>query len=140
MIRRGFRTLMLAALAAWCSNNTRVSLDSSRSQTQHDFTVRPLASSSTKRAMLCTVAKDPERRYVDEWADYHAALGFAGVRIYDNTDEFALQGWGYDKSYADLIERIHFIPGVTHPIKKHEGCPSQVQSAAFLDCAYRFYV
>ena len=87
-----------------------------------------------KKATLCTVIKDPHKRYIDEWADYHMALGFTGLRLYDNTDEFVLKDWGTNKTYAAQIDRIHFIPDVTHNITRFEGVKSEVQSEAFMDC------
>ena len=30
--------------------------------------------------------------YIDEWADYHIALGFWTICIYDNLDDFELLG------------------------------------------------
>ena len=91
-------------------------------------------STSKKRAILCTVIKDPKLRYIDEWADYHMALGFTSLRLYDNTDSFALNNWGRNKSYASHIERIHFLPGVTHNITHFKNGGSEVQSTAFMDC------
>lgn len=89
---------------------------------------------SNKTATLCAVVKDQQLKYIDEWADYHMALGFTGMRIYDNTDDFALKDWGKDKPYSDQIKLIHFLPDVTHNITRFPGCKSEAQSAAYMDC------
>jgi len=91
-------------------------------------------STSKKKAILCTVIKDVELLYIDEWADYHMALGFTSLRLYDNSDSFTMNNWGRDKSYASQIERIHFLPGVTHNISQSMGGASKLQSTAFMDC------
>lgn len=104
---------------------------------RRDFSVRPLPSNSDKKSLLCTVVKDPNRRYIDEWADYHVALGFDRVHVYDNTENFALSGWGWDKDYADRLEVFHFLPGETHNITQVQGWTgAAVQSRAFMDCAW----
>mmetsp|Transcript_37300 Transcript_37300/g.78666 ORF Transcript_37300/g.78666 Transcript_37300/m.78666 type:complete len:373 (+) Transcript_37300:288-1406(+) len=101
--------------------------------------IHPLPSTSPKKAMLCTVIKDPQKRYIDEWADYHMALGFDRLALYDNTEEFVLEDWGWEKSYATKVHRIHFLLNVTHIITHPSdciGCGADFQSAAFMDCAY----
>ena len=34
-----------------------------------------------------------DMRYVDEWVDYHLALGFDTIYMVDNTEDFELQPW-----------------------------------------------
>ena len=40
---------------------------------------------TTKSASLCAIAKN-EVPYIEEWVEYHLALGFAHIFIYDNED------------------------------------------------------
>lgn len=84
---------------------------------------------------LCTIVKDPHNRYIDEWVDYHFALGFSRIRLYDNTENFTLEDWGWDKSYASQIDRIHYLPGITHPVERHSKCGAPKQSPGFMECA-----
>lgn len=101
----------------------------------HVEDAQPPITLSNKTAALCTVIKDPQKRYIDEWADYHMmAAGFTSLRLYDNTQNFTLKNWGEDKSYSSNIRRIHFLPDITHNITYFEGVKSNVQSAAFMDC------
>ena len=66
---------------------------------------QPPITLSNKTAALCTVIKDPQKRYIDEWADYHMmAVGFTSLRLYDNTQNFTLKNWGEDKSYSSNIK------------------------------------
>lgn len=90
-----------------------------------------------KAALLCLVVKDQYLRYIDEWADYHMALGFTGLRLYDNTDDFVMKNWGNDKPYRNHIERIHFLPNITHKITEYKMNKTEVtknQDTAYMDC------
>jgi len=84
---------------------------------------------------LCTIIKDPYNRYIEEWVDYHFALGFSRIRLYDNTDNFTLQHWGQDKTYISKVDKIHYLPGITHNVSKHAKCGAPRQSPGFMDCA-----
>jgi hypothetical protein len=75
----------------------------------------------TNRAAMCCVAKD-EEAYIDEWVDYHHALGFDSIQIYDNSDGFELKQWGEEKGHHVTV--THY-PGIAK------------QSNAYLDCARR---
>ena len=84
---------------------------------------------------LCTVVKDPKNRYIDEWVDYHFALGFSRIRIYDNTENFTLEDWGRHKSYSSQVDRIHYLPGITHDVSTHAKCGNKFHSPALMECA-----
>lgn len=58
---------------------------------------------------ICTVASDDEA-YVDEWVDYHAAIGFSKLYVFDSTEEHWFQQWGKEKSISAPIEVTH-LPG-----------------------------
>jgi len=68
---------------------------------------------------LCCIAKD-EEPYIDEWVDYHLALGFNKIIVYDNADLGELLQWGEEK--GPLVEVVPFA-GVAK------------QKEAYLDCA-----
>jgi hypothetical protein len=63
---------------------------------------------SNHSAALCGFAKD-EELYFDEWVDYHLGLGFESVIVYDNSDEFYLQGWNEKRPGRNII--IKHLPG-----------------------------
>jgi Glycosyl transferase family 2 len=71
-------------------------------------------------AVICAIAKY-EEQYLDEWVDYHLALGFAHILIYDNTADFELKEWARKKSCRVSVR--HF-PGASAP-----------QAKAYLNCA-----
>lgn len=55
--------------------------------------------------VVCTVVRDGEP-YIDEWVDYHNALGFAKFYIYVNEDYTYLQKWS--KLKGDYVTVIHY--------------------------------
>ena len=103
-----------------------------------DFESTMNKTDSNKTACLCLIVKDPFRRYIDEWVDYHImALGFNSIRLYDNTDNFVMKDWGIHKPYADQITRMHFLPNVTINVKEYKNGKTEVtkfQDAVYMDC------
>jgi Glycosyl transferase family 2 len=73
----------------------------------------------TDTAVICAIAKY-EEMYLDEFVDYHLALGFSHIFIYDNTADFELKQWAKTKSCRVSVK--HF-PG------------SNPQAKAYLNCA-----
>jgi Glycosyl transferase family 2 len=72
----------------------------------------------TEMAAICAMVKN-EEAYLDEWVDYHVALGFSEIYVYDNSPDHDLQQWGLTKKNLTLI---HF------PGKGKQG-------VAYLNCA-----
>jgi len=99
----------------------------SRATTTSDATASSPVQHESRRTALCLVIKD-EEQYLDEFVDYHSALGFGTIYIYDNTQLNELKQWGHEKnSHPDVAAKIvvqHF-PG------------QAVQSPAYLHCAQR---
>ncbi|KAL7539244.1 hypothetical protein ACHAXR_009118 [Thalassiosira sp. AJA248-18] len=69
---------------------------------------------STSNVAICTMIKD-ETMYLDEWVDFHIALGFSPIIIYDNSPEFELvEGFhsgltSWYETRADIREHIRLI-------------------------------
>eukprot|EP00527_Entomoneis_sp_CCMP2396_P002128 CAMPEP_0198141830 /NCGR_PEP_ID=MMETSP1443-20131203/4765_1 /TAXON_ID=186043 /ORGANISM="Entomoneis sp., Strain CCMP2396" /LENGTH=433 /DNA_ID=CAMNT_0043804693 /DNA_START=167 /DNA_END=1469 /DNA_ORIENTATION=+ len=74
-------------------------------------------------AVICAVEKD-EELYNNEWVDYHLALGFSDIYIYDNSDDSGLL-----KRWKNVNENkhVHVIP--------FPG--ERVQIGAYKDCGMR---
>lgn len=70
---------------------------------------------------LCAVAKD-EGAYVDEWADYHLALGFAAIHVHDNTDGFELGPWGRGRAARGEWIVVRHHPGAAQQTRAYEDC------------------
>jgi hypothetical protein len=50
-----------------------------------------------RTAAICAIQKWG-LRYIDEWVDYHLAIGFQTIFIYDNSDDF--------ETFGKLLARI----------------------------------
>uniref|UniRef100_A0A7S3DQ55 Glycosyltransferase family 92 protein n=1 Tax=Entomoneis paludosa TaxID=265537 RepID=A0A7S3DQ55_9STRA len=105
-------------------------------------------------AAICAVQKD-EDLYLDEWVDYHLALGFSDIYIYDNSNHpEKLQAWqefrNKEFQYSLLAQeevtndmamnRIHVIPmpGERVQVPAYKACARLIQHrnhtwATFLD-------
>ena len=78
------------------------------------------ATTMTARAALCAIQKDG-LYYIDKWVDYHLALGFDTIYIYDNSDDFELQQWQQRRNRDQVV--VQHFPG------------SKQQRPAYIDCA-----
>lgn len=67
---------------------------------------------------ICLIVRN-ETVYMDEWADFHIALGFAPIFIYDNADvpDLELQAW-YDRR-KDIQRYIHIRHMPLFPVQGH---------------------
>lgn len=79
--------------------------------------------SSNQTAAVCTMVKDMES-YIDEWVDYHTALGFCKFYIYVNEDYFVMQHWARAK--GPHVELIHY-PGEAMQNSAFQNCAEKVQ-------------
>ena len=78
-------------------------------------------------AAICAIQKW-ELCYLEEWVDYHIALGFQTIFIYDNSDDFELQGW-YSKKFhngTDHVKIVHW-PGGAQQISAYNNCMKEIQ-------------
>jgi hypothetical protein len=73
---------------------------------------------STETAAICVIVKE-EELYIDEWVDYHLALGFDAIYIYDNSDEHEMRQWGEEKGCHVTVK--HF-PGEAQQMKAYQDC------------------
>ena len=82
-------------------------------------------------AVICGIALN-EELYIDEWINYHLALGFNHMYIYDNSNNNSLK----DRK-SDKVTIIHF-PGKTKQMEAYNLFIAQYKTkhtwAAFIDC------
>jgi len=78
---------------------------------------------------ICVVMKDAEN-YFEEWLDYHFALGFDAIYIYDNSPTFELKNW-YDntRNHATFgkVEVVHWTKDTEY-----------TQDISYQDCVEKF--
>ena len=78
-------------------------------------------------AAICAIQKSG-LWYIDEWVDYHIALGFQTIFIYDNSDDFEVQEW-YSKKFSggtDLVQIVHW-PGSNQQMPVYNDCMKFIQ-------------
>jgi len=78
-------------------------------------------------AAICTIQKGG-LRYIDEWVDYHLAIGFEKIYIYDNSDDFELKQW-----YNTKREQQQNSNSTVTVVVKHFPGPVQ-QQPSIMDC------
>ncbi|KAL7574211.1 hypothetical protein ACA910_012469 [Epithemia clementina (nom. ined.)] len=90
---------------------------------------RRIPSSKSKRtAALCVVSKS-EQLYLNEFVDYHLALGFEKIFIFDTSSDFNLQSWANDKR-RETQDRI----AVTHYHEPAGTSHNNSQLSAYQEC------
>ncbi len=80
---------------------------------------RPNPSNYKNKTLMCAMVKG-EEAYIDEWVDYHYALGIDHFHIYDNSEKWEMKQWGEKR--GDYVT-------VTHWPKRGS------QRVAYVDCA-----
>lgn len=78
---------------------------------------------------ICVLMKDAEN-YFEEWLDYHFAMGFDAIYIYDNSPSFELENWYTNtRNHATFgkVEVIHWLDSTTYN-----------QNNAYADCVKKF--
>ncbi|KAL7555403.1 hypothetical protein ACA910_017701 [Epithemia clementina (nom. ined.)] len=82
----------------------------------------PPKTKSNRTASLCLFIKN-EQLYVNEYIDYHLALGFDEIFIYDNSPDFNLEHWGrYKQEQCAGRVRVTHFPGRTIQNDAYEHC------------------
>jgi hypothetical protein len=84
---------------------------------------KPL-SSAEPSAAICTIQKGG-LYYVDEFVDYHLALGFKTIYLYDNSDDFELQEWSLRRNPSQVV--IQHFPGIAQQLPAYSHCARGIQ-------------
>ena len=83
--------------------------------------------SRSHSAAICSISKDT-LRYIDEWTDYHLAIGFEKIYVYDNSDDFELQEW--HNNLPDEVRehiKIKHYPGINLQMHAYNDCTQRIQ-------------
>ena len=88
-----------------------------------------------ENAVVCTI-QTKEEAYIDEWVDYHLAIGFKMIYIYDNSDNYDLRNWG-NQRFLDNV-RVKHYPGIQKVLLAYIDCAKRAEKdgatwAAFFD-------
>ena len=82
-----------------------------------------------KKTAMCIIVTN-EELYLDEFVDYHHALGFDNFFIYDNTEGFEMKQWG--KLKGDHVELISFS-GPNRQLAAYADCGSTVAATEMFE-------
>ena len=87
------------------------------------------------KAVVCSI-QTKEDAYIDEWVDYHLAIVFTKIYIYDNSENFDLEKWG-NQRFRDNVRVKHF-PGKVKQLPANMDCAKLAEKngktwAAFFD-------
>ncbi|KAL7550766.1 hypothetical protein ACHAWF_017008 [Thalassiosira exigua] len=117
--------LLAAWLMSWRVDRPEESLDTDVIKEEDDLRVKVYApTNSTSNVAVCLIVYN-ETLYLDEWLEFHIALGFSPIFIYDNSPYFQLMtephgefsSWYESREdIKDYVRLIHFptVP-VQHP-------------------------
>lgn len=85
-------------------------------------------------AAICALVVDAEF-YLVEWIDYHLALGFDEIFLYDNSPKFELKQWYRNTRHHPLYHKVHInhLPGKSW-VDDYEDYGGYVQNAAYTHC------
>jgi hypothetical protein len=78
-------------------------------------------------AAICAIQKSG-LWYIDEWVDYHIALGFQTIFVYDNSDDYEVLEW-YSQKFSggtDLVHIAHW-PGSNQQMPAYNDCMKFIQ-------------
>lgn len=91
---------------------------------QHSSSMFPFLQPRKESAVICTLIKDADA-YLDEWIDYHYAIGFSMFYIYVNEDYFYYNKRFSKKKNMDYVKLIHY-PGQAKQMEILHDCAEQL--------------
>ncbi|KAL7431236.1 hypothetical protein ACHAXM_002607, partial [Skeletonema potamos] len=78
---------------------------------------------------ICTIVKDAEL-YFEEWLDYHFALGFDAIYLYDNSPSFELKNWHDNTRNHAIFGKAEIIHWTDDTVEK--------QGNSYKDCIEKY--
>lgn len=68
------------------------------------------ADQNDRTAAICAIVGLDEGAYIDEWLEYHIALGFDTIYLNDNTNNFMFQNWTMSSSKSKGRIQVQHTP------------------------------
>jgi hypothetical protein len=81
------------------------------------------------KVAICVLMKDAEN-YFEEWLDYHLAMGFDAIYIYDNSPSFELNNWFDNTRNHTTLGKVEVMHWLDDSIYN--------QNNAYEDCVEKF--
>jgi hypothetical protein len=72
---------------------------------KHPVVVQRRQHASNETAAICVMVKN-EQLYIDEFVDYHLAIGFDTIYVYDNSNDFNMKEWGEQKKNVQVVHHV----------------------------------
>ena len=116
--------IVLFSTISWYYQYNTTLLEATTTERGHN----PMTVLHGESAAICAIQKSG-LWYIDEWVDYHIALGFQTIFIYDNSDDFEVQEW-YSKKFSggtDLVQIVHW-PGLAQQLPAYNDCTKFIQT------------
>jgi hypothetical protein len=85
-----------------------------------------------RKVMMCAIVFN-EEAYIDEWIDYHYALGFDEFHVYDNSKGFEMRQWAEKK--GDHVRVTHF-PGAMKQVEAYQKCAKMALEEGYVWAAF----
>ena len=85
-----------------------------------------------RKVMMCAIVAN-EEAYIDEWVDYHYALGFDAFHIYDNSQGFEMRQWAEKK--GDHV-RVTPFPGAVMQQSAYQQCAKTALEEGYVWAAF----
>jgi len=85
-----------------------------------------------RKVMMCAIVVN-EEAYIDEWVDYHHALGFDTFHMYDNSEGFEMEQWAEEK--GDHV-RVTHIPGLKMQMTAYQKCAKKSLEEGYVWAAF----
>jgi hypothetical protein len=77
------------------------------------YSQQPSSHQSTIPIVICAIVTSQEA-YIDEWVDYHLALGIS-LQLIDSSDAFWMRQWSDERQMNSLAEVVHFPGNASSP-------------------------
>ena len=76
---------------------------------RHDVENVSALETATSPIAICGIVTSQEA-YIDEWVNFHVALGISSIFLFDSSQEFWMQEWSEERFMTSPVEVIH-LPG-----------------------------
>lgn len=105
----------------------------------HVFQKKYANSGDPTSAAICVIQKGHRRfNYLDDFVDYHLFIGFDHIYVYDNSDDFELNGWISSRRCSQKLSVSH-LPGPGMQFTAYSECVKYIKArgssswVAFID-------
>lgn len=112
------------------STNTNSSISTNEiSQKQESLVMHLYPKTYNFTVAICVIMKDADM-YFEEWLDYHLAMGFDAIYVYDNSQAFELKNWYHNTRKHATYSRVQVVHWAEYD--------SYTQNLAYRNCVAKY--